>query len=93
MATTSFHVRGVFFKIWSYRTKFVSQQNDKLKQVGPLVIATQVRVVKKPKATAPSGLGIGIAFVVVLGVLWFLLMRTEKRDKAYVRAKLRNSLE
>jgi hypothetical protein len=78
-----------FFKIWAFRSEFVSSFDDGQLQVGPMFVGQTPRIIERSTAGSPYvGLAAGVLFLVALGGLWIGLLRWNQSDRAF-RTQLR----
>ncbi len=85
---------GAYFKLWAYKSEYVSAFDDRQRQVSPLFIATKPRVVKFDNS-ASQWLGWigGIAFVVLILLAGFYTWYPWRGDKRVEEQLLRPRLE
>jgi hypothetical protein len=83
---------GVYFKLWAYKSEYVSAFDDRQRQVSPLFIATTPRVVKfDNSASQLVSWIVGTAFVLLIvlaGFFTWFPWRSDKRVREQLRAKL-----
>jgi len=75
-------VAAVYFKLWSYRSEYISSFDDRQLQIGPLLIGRSLSVIEV-KSTRNPWIGViaGFMFLVVLGITWFGLWRSGRTDR------------
>ncbi len=85
---------GVYFKLWAYKSEYVSAFDDRQRQVSPLFIATKPRVVKfDNSASQLIGWIGGIVFVVLILAAGFYTWYPWRGDKRVEEQLLRPRLE
>ena len=73
-------LNGWFFKLWSYRSRFTEAYSENMPQVSPMFLAARPRLpLPKPGSAIPGLIG-GSLFVVAIGIVWFLLWRSARRE-------------
>ncbi len=79
---------AVFFKLWAYRSRYVSSFDEHQLQLSPMLIGASLRLISPP-SDAPSQLPLlwGCSFLVVLAVVWFFIWRTGRGDKESARRR------
>jgi hypothetical protein len=87
-------VAGFFFKLWAYKTDFVSAHDQRQRQPGPMLIGTAPRLLPPPARGTPVwGWVVGIGFLVALastaGALWIYRLG----DRRFERKILRPAIE
>ena len=85
---------GAYFKLWAYKSEYVSAFDDRQRQVSPLFIATTPRVVKFDNSASQlmSWIG-GIVFVVLILLAGFYTWYPWRSDKRAEEQLLRPRLE
>lgn len=87
-------VPASFFKLWAYRSQFVSSVNRKHLQVSPMFIgATPSRVDRTRKTNPYVSFAVAGGFVVLIGGLWFVLWRSSRADSRFTRTILKREHE
>ncbi len=77
-------VAGVYFKLWSYRSEYISSFDDRQLQIGPLFIAHDLQTIDAVSSRSPwVGVVAGVLFVLALAATWFGLWRSGRRDRAF----------
>ncbi|MCU0872684.1 MAG: hypothetical protein MUE50_10105 [Pirellulaceae bacterium] len=85
---------GVYFKLWAYKSEYVSAFDDRQRQVSPLFIATTPRVMKfDDSGSQLLGWIGGIAFVVLILFAGFYTWFPWRGDKRVEERLLRPRLE
>jgi hypothetical protein len=85
---------GVYFKLWAYKSEYVTAFNDRQRQVSPLFIATTPRVVKFDNSDSQLlGWVGGIVFVVLILVAGFYTWFPRRGDKRAEEQLTRPRLE
>lgn len=82
-------LRGVFYKLWSYSNRYVTSFDAARRQLSPMVI------VRTPKPTTTvsrtnraARIAIGISFIMVLALIWFVVWRLNRADRRYAGSAL-----
>ena len=86
---------GFFFKIWAYRTEFMSglqTPGRKPKQLSPLMIGPTVVTENRNAGESQLSLIIAALFIGMLGVTWFLLWRASISDRKYATKLFKKNL-
>jgi hypothetical protein len=87
-------VQAVFFKLWAYRSEYMSSFDDRQLQIGPLMIGLEPVLVPRPKPpTAPWGPMIIVFFGFSLLLVWFGAIRWSRSDKKFERSVMRRQFE
>ncbi|MCA9121277.1 MAG: hypothetical protein H6822_21485 [Planctomycetaceae bacterium] len=74
------------FKLWAYRSRFVSEFDQKQLQVSPMFIGAEPQVIKFSSAPNPYfGFAVAGFFVAALAITWFALWRSGKNDSKFTR--------
>jgi len=77
-------VAAVYFKLWSYRSEYISSFDDRQLQIGPMLIGNDLELIEvKPTRNPWVGVIAGVLFVVILGVTWFGVWRTSRNDRRF----------
>ena len=85
---------GVYFKLWAYKSEYVSAFDDRQRQVSPLFIATTPRVVKLDNSDSQLlGWISGIVFVALILAAGFYTWFPWRADKRVQEQLLRPRLE
>jgi hypothetical protein len=88
-------VAAVYFKLWSYRSEYISSFDDRQLQISPMLIGRELELIERQSATNPwFGVILGVLFLAVLGVTWFGLWRTGRNDDRFEKdaSRRRNQL-
>ena len=83
-------VSAAFFKLWAYRSRFVSAVDEKQLQLSPMFVGVEPILVVRP-AESRLALLLGAGFLLILSVIWILLWRTAKGDKRFATLVLRRN--
>jgi hypothetical protein len=79
------HLAGFYFKLWAYRSEYVSAFDSRLRQPSPLFIAATPRLVRaSPPGTLWSWVG-GVLLAVLLGGVVLTFWRMHRSDREYLR--------
>ncbi|HAA70613.1 MAG TPA: hypothetical protein DCE55_15860 [Planctomycetaceae bacterium] len=73
-------LNGWFFKLWSYRSRFTEAYSENMPQVSPMFLAARPRLPRPKSGSTIPGLVGGSLFVVAIGIVWFLLWRSSRRE-------------
>ncbi|MBC8354125.1 MAG: hypothetical protein H8E66_19205 [Planctomycetes bacterium] len=74
------------FKLWAYRSRFVSGFAQNQLQVSPMFIGVEPRVIQFDSSHNPyTGFAVIGGFVALLGIAWFALWRAGKNDSKFKR--------
>ncbi len=77
-------VAAIYFKLWSYRSEYISSFDDRQLQIGPLLIGQSLQVIDVASAGSPwVGVIAGFLFLVVLAITWLGLWRTGRNDRKF----------
>ena len=77
-------VAGVYFKLWSYRTEYISSFNKRQLQISPMLIGRELELIEMDAARNPwVGVIAGFMFLAVLGMTWYGLWRTGRSDRRF----------
>jgi hypothetical protein len=81
-------VPAVFFKLWAYRSRYVSSFDEGQLQLSPMLIGKEPIVVSQQPST-PTHIAIlmGCGFLVLLATIWFALWRIGQGDRAFAKAR------
>lgn len=84
-------VSGFFYRMWSYRSTFTAEFNDKLPQFAPMFVAVEPEMARRedPQPRLVPGLIGGGLMVVALGLLWYALRRTAAGDAKFLKSRRR----
>ncbi len=86
-------IAGFYFKLWAYKTGFVSAHDRGQRQLAPLLVATTPRLVEPRAANPLWGWIGGFAFLAVLGGLGFGIWLFRRSDKRFEESVLRQQFE
>lgn len=86
-------IAGFYFKLWAYKTSYVSAHDRSQRQLAPLFVATTPRLVKPPPANPLWGWIGGFAFLAVLGGLGLGLWLFRRSDKRFEDSVLRQQFK
>ncbi len=74
------------FKLWAYKSRYVSSFDKDQLQVSPMFIGAEPKVIQLVTKQNPYvGIAIGGSFVVVLALAWLVLWRTSRSDSKFTR--------
>ncbi len=75
-------ITGCFYKLWVYPNAYVAKFDSRERQLSPMLIALQCSVLQSNAAGSSStwGLVAGILFIIGLGAVWLVLLRTQRAD-------------
>jgi hypothetical protein len=75
-------MRGFFFKLWSYRSPFVSAHDKGQVQISPMFIIGEPERAPRTSAESPHwGIVGGIGFLCALGLIWFVVWCFHRSDR------------
>lgn len=75
-------VAAVYFKLWSYRSEYISSFDNRQLQIGPMLIGRDLELIEFQSARSPwVGIIAGVVFLVVLAITWLGLWRTGRNDR------------
>lgn len=77
----SFEVHGFFFKVWSYRSTYSTQQDNGRQQISPMLLAYVPRRPDLPGSSGVLETVLAVGFTLSLLLAWLLIWRGEKRSK------------
>ncbi len=77
------------FKLWAYRSRFVSAFDQKQLQISPMFIGVTPRVIHFDSSRNPYiTFGVAGIFIALLALAWFALWRSSKNDSKFKRTVL-----
>lgn len=81
------HLRGVFFKVWTYKpTGEAGSDDDNLLQPSPLIIAPALTVVRDEVVSDPTAnILAGVVFVLLIAALGVIVWRINSGDTQFKR--------
>lgn len=84
----------VYFKLWAYKSQYVSQHNANQYQLSPLLLGIEPEIVETDTAINPyvAAAALGL-FAVVLGGLWLALWRTSRKDDQFERSQVERQFQ
>ena len=83
---TEVRIPAAFFKLWAFRSQFVSAYDERQLQLGPLFVGRTPRVVPaSPLGGRTAGYVAGVLFVVALLGAWYGLWRWERGNARFRR--------
>lgn len=87
-------IPSVYFKLWAYKSQYVSQYNPDQNQLSPLLLGIEPEIVETDTAINPyvAAAALGL-FVLVLGGLWIALWRTNRKDDEFERKQVERQFE
>jgi len=86
-------IPAIFYRLWSYRSEFVSQYGKNRRQPAPMFIGMKPQMSAPYKPLSPwVGAGLGGLFIVALGVLWFGMWRFNRGDSRFERETLKPAM-
>ena len=75
---------GFFFKLWAYHTPYVSKFDARQLQLSPMFIAVEPTDQQRaPESGGRYALLAGIAFLLLLAVVWFTVWAMNRSDRNY----------
>jgi hypothetical protein len=85
---------GFYFKLWAFKTEYVSSFDQKQRQIGPLFVATVPQVVPTSRLTSPLWGWIGgSAFLLALAALALVAWLFRRSDRRFEQSVLRRRRE
>lgn len=73
-----------FYKLWAYRSEFVSQHGDRTHQVAPMMIGGMPTVIRdESKAGEWITIGGGVVFLLVIVGLWIAYWKYAQSDRKF----------
>jgi len=85
-------VAAVYFKLWSYRSEYVSSFDARQLQISPMLIGRELELIEVNSATNPwVGVIAGFLFLAVLGITWYGLWRSGRNDRRFQQAASRRT--
>ena len=69
-----------FFKLWAYRSRYVTSFDEDQLQLSPLLVGFQPRWIPPPASNSALPLLMGLAFLAVLAGIWTILWRLNRAD-------------
>ncbi len=86
-------VTGFYFKLWAYRTEYVSSFDPKQRQIGPLLIAKAPTIVPpRPKSESFWGWIGGGAFLAILAAIMLTAWIYRRGDRRFYEQVLRRQI-
>lgn len=86
-------IAGFYFKLWAYKTSYVSSHDRSQRQLAPLLVATTPRLVEARPANPLWGWIGGFTFLAVLGGLGLGLWLFRRSDARFEKSVLRQQFE
>ena len=84
-----FEVTGFFYRLWSYRSEYMSQFDTRQRQFAPMFIANSLQQIDHDSTSDPIiGLIAGGLFILGIGITWLGLWRKSRGDAEFKRKKL-----
>ena len=83
-------VKGFFFKLWVYRSEFMSSFEQGQRQPAPMFIAAEPQLVEFGQNPFAGLIGGGL-FLVALGIVWFGIWRYSRGDNQFEQDTLRRN--
>ncbi len=85
---------GFFLKLYSYRSQYVSEHNPKERQLSPMLIGFQPRLVEIRSTANPyAAPAVGGAFLIALALIWLQIWRFSRGDARANRQAQANRLK
>jgi len=87
-------IQGFFFKLWSYQTKFVSDEQQERTQLSPVFISGTPELILSEETRSPylSSLFATI-FILILVAIWFFLWKNNRADQEFSQTTLKRHRE
>ncbi len=86
-------IAGFYFKLWAYKSAYVSAYGRDRRQLAPLFVATTPRLVESRTSNPLWGWIGGFSFLAVLGGLAFGVWLFRRSDKRFEQSVLRQQFE
>jgi hypothetical protein len=87
-------IPAVFFKLWSYRSRFVSAHDKRQRQVSPMFMGVTPSIVPPDLSTNPYvSLAVGGVFIGILAVAWLIVWCSGRSDLKFKRSILSRQFE
>lgn len=84
----------VYFKLWAYKSQYVSQRDANQRQLSPLLLGIEPEIVETDTTINPYVAAAALAlFVMVLGGLWLALWRTGRKDDQFKRNQVERQFQ
>ncbi len=75
-------VAAAYFKLWSYRSEYVSSFDKRQLQISPMLIGRELQLVETGSKRNPwVGVIAGFMFLAVIGITWYGLWRSGRNDR------------
>ena len=79
-------IPAVFFKLWAYRSQFVSSYDTRQLQISPMLIGAQPVLISRDLSSSSStGLGLAVAFLLFFAGIWIWAWRFQRQDAAVLQ--------
>ncbi len=88
-------VAAAYFKLWSYRSEYISSFDARQLQISPMLIGRELELIEIKSARSPwVGAIAGFLFLAVLGITWYGLLRSSRNDRRFEQdaSRRRNQL-
>ena len=87
-------IQGFFFKLWSYQTEFVSDEQQQRTQLSPVFIASTPELILSKESRNPylSSL-FAVIFILALVVIWLLLWKNSRAEQEFSQTTLKRHQE
>jgi hypothetical protein len=90
----SVSIPAFFFKLWAYKSGYVSSFNKDQLQLSPMFIGSAAELVVQQRTSNPwIGLIAGLLFLAVLAGTWYGLWRYNRGDRQFERTTLKRQFE
>ena len=87
-------VSGFYFKLWAFRSQYISSFDEQQRQIAPMLIAAEPQVVEYSYARDPwVGLLLGCIFLGLLLVAWFGVWRFNRGATRFERTVVNRQFE
>ena len=82
-------IRAAYFKLWAYRSQFVSSYDKRQLQVGPMMVGRQpLRIPRAATSNRWTGIGVAVAFLIALAGTWIWVLRWRREDARFSQRHL-----
>ncbi|MEZ6133685.1 MAG: hypothetical protein R3C53_02125 [Pirellulaceae bacterium] len=83
-------VTGVFYRLWSYSSELLTENNREVRQAAPLIVAARVVPTSAPLKTIQSPVGwfgyaLCIATLLIMGGILYAFFQKERRPRRHTR--------
>jgi hypothetical protein len=77
-------VAAAYFKLWSYRSEYISSFDNRQLQISPMLIGRELELIEIETGRSPwVGAIAGFMFLLVLGITWYGLWWSGRNDRQF----------